>query len=225
MNGGRELSPHWANLVDILKHQRITLVLDVGANVGQYASYLRQSGYEGRIVSFEPLAEAWEDLRQAAVGDPAWEIPPRMAIGDVDGKVTLFRSAESDMSSILPLEAYFLATSPDSEIVGREVAPVARLDTIFGDHVHPADRVFVKIDTQGYERQVLVGCKDILDSIAGFQVEMSLIPLYAGEALFDELLSMLHELGFSLFQVIPGYYSRHLHRQLQVDGVFFRTPE
>jgi FkbM family methyltransferase len=216
------LSPHWAQLVDILDRAAVSLVLDIGANVGQYATYLRQSGYSGRIVSFEPQAEAWAALDAAAAGDPAWQVAPPMAIGDNDGTVTVNRSAESDMSSILPLDPAFLESSPSSAYVGQETVPVRRLDAVFGDHVEADDRVFVKIDTQGYERQVLAGAAGVIDAVAGFQVEMSLVPLYDGEATFDELMAHLGALGFAPHLIIPGYYSRHLGRMLQVDGVFLR---
>jgi len=216
------LSPHWAQLVDILGRAEISLVLDIGANVGQYATYLRQSGYDGRIVSFEPLADAWATLDAAAAGDDDWQVAPRMAIGEADGTVTVNRSAESDMSSILALDPAFLESSPSSAYVGQETVPVRRLDVVFGGHVRADDRVFVKIDTQGYERQVLAGAAGVIDAIAGFQVEMSLVPLYDGEAMFDELMARMRALGFAPHLLIPGYYSRHLGRMLQVDGVFLR---
>jgi FkbM family methyltransferase len=216
------LAPHWAQLVDILGRAEVSLILDVGANVGQYATYLRQSGYDGRIVSFEPLAEAWAALDAAAAGDPDWQVAARMAIGAADGTVVVNRSAESDMSSILPLDAAFLESSPSSAYVAQETVPVRRLDAVFGDHVQADDRVFVKIDTQGYERQVLAGAAGVIDAVTGLQVEMSLLPLYDGEATFDELMARMRALGFAPHLLIPGYYSRHLGRMLQVDGVFLR---
>jgi hypothetical protein len=145
-----------------------------------------------------------------------------MAIGETDGTVTVNRSAESDMSSILALDPAFLESSPSSAYVGQEEVPVRRLDTVFGDHVEADDRVFVKIDTQGYERQVLAGAAGMVDAIIGFQVEMSLVPLYDGEATFDELMAHMRAFGFAPHLIIPGYYSRHLGRMLQVDGVFLR---
>src|SRR5687768_14879571 len=89
-------------LVRILEHHGITVVLDVGANVGQYATRLRQGGWAGRIVSFEPLPTARIALEQAAATDPLWEVAPPMALGASAGTVTLNVSAESDMSSTLP---------------------------------------------------------------------------------------------------------------------------
>ncbi|MCP4329502.1 MAG: FkbM family methyltransferase [Alphaproteobacteria bacterium] len=222
MNGGAELSLHWAELVDILRAQGVSLVFDVGANVGQYATCLRRSGYDGRIVSFEPLADAWDALVAAASEDADWDVAPRLAIGDTDGTATINRSAEPDMSSILEFDPEFLASSPSSAYVGREEVPIVRLDDVFEDYARAQDRVMIKVDTQGYERQVVAGCEGVIHRIAGFQLEMSLLPLYRGEATFEILFAALTRRGFAPHLFIPGYYSRHLKRQLQVDGVFFR---
>ena len=89
-------------LARILEHHGITVVLDVGANVGQYATRLRQAAGPGRIVSFEPLPTARVALEQAAAADPLWEVAPPMALGASAGTVTLNVSPESDMSSTLP---------------------------------------------------------------------------------------------------------------------------
>ena len=94
--------PLQAQLVAVLERFEVGVVLDVGANAGQYGSVLREWGYAGRIVSFEPQAEAHRLLTKRAAADPTWRVAPPMALGDRDGEVEIEVSAESDMSSILP---------------------------------------------------------------------------------------------------------------------------
>ena len=96
------------------------------------------------------------------------------------------------------------------------------LDAVFDDHVGVEDRAFLKIDTQGYERAVLDGAANSLPRLAGLQVELSLTPLYEGEASWREIVDRLVAAGFELRFVLPGYYDRHLKRMLQFDGVFIR---
>jgi len=211
-----------AQLADLLRRQGVDLVLDVGANRGQYSARLYQNGYDGRAVSFEPQAGCRSALEAAAAERHGWTVAPAMALGDRDGDIELNLSAETDMSSIRVFAPAFLLASPSSAYIGRETVPLTRLDTIFEDYVEAADRVLLKIDTQGYEREILIGADGVLDRIRGVQVEMSLVPLYEGEAMFDELHAFLTSRGFSLHLVIPGYYSRHMGRMLQVDGVYFR---
>ncbi len=220
-----EVKPHWRNLVRLLSAHGVDLVLDVGANVGQYAGHLRAAGYSGRIVSFEPLSAAHAALAEAAAADPDWTVAPRMALGESDGQATINVSNESDMSSFLAIRADFLDSSPTSRTVGAETVAMARLESVFGDYAGPDARVFLKIDTQGYERQVLAGAGASLTRIAGLQLELSLIPLYEGEETWRAMIDRLAALNFAPYQFIPGYFSRHLVRMLQIDGVFFRRSE
>jgi FkbM family methyltransferase len=212
-----------AQLIAVLDRFEISVVLDVGANRGQYGTMLREWGYHGRIVSFEPQALAHAALARRASADPTWRVAPRMALGARDGEVEIEVSAESDMSSILPQSALLREVSPSSAVLRKEAVPLRRLDEVVGPDLTSADRVFLKIDTQGYEPQVLDGAGLLLERLSGIQLEMSLVPLYEGErdfrAQFDELVAA----GFEPYLLLPGYFERKLARQLQVDGVFMRT--
>jgi FkbM family methyltransferase len=212
-----------AQLVAVLAHFRITCVLDVGANVGQYGAMLREGGYPGRIVSFEPQARAHAALERRAGADPAWQVAPPMALGDHAGQIDLEVSAESDMSSILPQSALLRRVSPSSAVVRKETVSLCRLDDVAGSYLRPQDRVFLKIDTQGYEAEVLAGAEGLLERLAGLQLEMSLVPLYEGERAFRAMLDELAALDFAPYLLLPGYFERKLARQLQVYGVFMRA--
>jgi FkbM family methyltransferase len=211
-----------AQLVAVLEHFRITCVLDVGANVGQYGSMLRERGYPGRIVSFEPQAAAHRELERHAAADPDWRVAPRMALGREQGEVAIEVSAESDMSSILPQSALLRQISPSSAVLRRERAPLCRLDEVAGRYLRPDDRVLLKVDAQGYDAEVLAGAGGLLERLTGIQLEMSLVPLYDGERDFRSLLDDLAALGFEPWLLLPGYFERKLARQLQLDGVFMR---
>jgi FkbM family methyltransferase len=214
--------PLQAQLIAVLERFEIAVVLVVGANTGQYGTALREWGYAGRIVSFEPLAEAHRRLEQRAAADPAWRVAPRMAIGDRDGEVEIEVSAESDMSSVLPQTDLLRRISPSSRVVGREMVPIRRLDGVVEDYVNADDGVFLKIDTQGFEAQVLAGARHLLPRLQGVQVEMSLVRCYEGERDFRDLIDDLADAGFVPFLFIPGYFEHKLARQLQLDGVFMR---
>jgi FkbM family methyltransferase len=219
----RKAKGHDAQLVAVLEHFRIRCVLDVGANVGQYGALLREWGYLGRIVSFEPQASIHAALQQRAAADPAWQVAPRMALGARDGEIELEVSAESDMSSILPQGALLRRLSPSSAVVRKETVPLRRLDAVAGAYVAPDERAFLKIDTQGYEAEVLAGAAGLLERLAGIQLEMALVPLYEGERPFRAILDELAALGFEPWLFLPGYFERKLARQLQLDGVFMRA--
>ncbi len=210
-----------AQLVATLRRFEVDAVLDVGANAGQYARRLRRAGYGGPILSFEPLPQVHAALVKAARGDPAWRVAPPMALGDTDGEVTIGRSAESDMSSILPQNPLLERISPSAAIEERVRVPLRRLDSLV--EIDPAwRRMFLKIDVQGFEPRVLEGAEGLWPRIVGVQLEMALVPLYEGEQEFRAIISAMEARGFALHLLIPGYFERKLGRQLQVDGVFYR---
>ncbi len=209
-------------LDDVLARNDVSVVLDIGANVGQYATQLRAHGYGGRIVSFEPVSAAHAALERAAADDPYWTVAPRTAVGNETGRITMHVSNRTDMSSALPMRDDTLDALPKSYKVAEEDASIARLDTVFGDWVAANDTPFVKVDTQGFERAVIEGAAGVIDRIAGFQLEMSITPLYEGEATWLKLVDLLAGHGYEPVLILPGYFSKTLNRQLQLDAVFFR---
>ena len=215
--------PLEAQLSAVLERFGISCVLDVGANVGQYGAMLCAHGaIAGRIVSFEPLAEAHRRLAQRAAADPHWRVAPRMAIGERDGEVEIEVSAESDMSSILPQSELLRRISPSSRVLRRERVPIARLDDA-GRAVSRGRRSDLPQDRHPGLRGAGAGGRPRpAAAAAGLQLEMSLVPCYEGERGFRELLDDLAAAGFSPYLFFPGYFERKLARQLQLDGVFMR---
>ena len=219
------ISKETRSLVRILDHHGIDVVLDVGANVGQYATRLRQGGWSGRIVSFEPLPDAHATLEAAAAPDALWEVAPRMALGASTGTVSLNVSAESDMSSALPFVPEMADLLDSAAYTGTVTAPLARLDGVFGEHAGSAGRVLLKIDTQGTEAAVLEGASGVLDRIYGIQLELSIVPVYLGERTYLDMIATLGELGFRPALFVPGYFNQRSARLISMDGVFIRERE
>lgn len=203
-------------------HYQVDLVLDVGANVGQYASGLRESGYSGRIISFEPLSSAHAALEHASRGDALWTVASRMAIGNFDGEIEINIAENSYSSSVLGILDAHVKAAPHSAYVGSELVPIRRLDMLASDDMRNANSIFLKVDVQGFELQVLEGASGLLPRVKGIQLELSLVPLYAGQALFKEILERTGQLGYELHAIYPGFSDRRTGRMLQMDGIFFR---
>lgn len=218
------VSPHDAKVAELLAFHRIDVVFDIGANVGQYAKRLRAAGFTGKIVSFEPLSQNHAVLMSLSAEDPKWQIAPRTAVGDENGEITMNISEHHDMSSALALETAALTALPKSRVAATETAPLRRLDDMISDFCAAGENLFVKVDTQGYEMNVLEGAISSLRArrIAGWQLELSLLPLYGGEKTFEEISVWLKSNGYEAHYIIPGYFSKKLNRQLQIDGVFFK---
>jgi len=206
----------------LLEHHGIDLVLDVGANTGQYGMFLRELDYRGMIVSFEPLSSAHEQLIKRSRNDPDWIIAPRMAIGDNSGEITLHISGNSQSSSVLNMLDAHSNAAPDSAYIGDQRVPLHRLDDIAGSYVANSSAAYLKIDVQGYESQVLEGSEHILPMIKGIQLELSLVPLYENQVLYREMIDKLDGLGYVLHALFPVFSDVQSGRLLQMDGIFFR---
>ncbi len=206
----------------LLSNEMIDLVFDVGANVGQYANALRQDGYGGKIVSFEPLAHAYDQLKTKSTGDADWVIAPRSAIGNQNGQIEINISENSVSSSILHMQDRHVEAAPGSAYVGAETVAIKRLDSIAKEYFNAGNSIYLKVDTQGYEESVLDGATDLLQVIKAVQLEVSLVPLYEGQLLFVEMVTKMDGLGFDLFSILPGFKDPATGQLLQTDCIFLK---
>ena len=205
-----------------MQHFGIDLVLDVGADTGEWVRTIRRLGYRGRVVSFEPLRASYAALRASSAADPLWETV-QTALGNCDGSATMHIAGNAHSSSLRGMLPAHLEAAPQSAYVGTEEVAIRRLDSVFAEHRRDARSVYLKIDTQGAEQDVLAGATKALGEIVGLQLEMSLVPLYEGQLLFQDLYARVASAGFTLMSLEPGFANAHTGQLLQVDGVFFRT--
>ncbi|HEU0153892.1 MAG TPA: FkbM family methyltransferase [Arenimonas sp.] len=220
----RPQSTELGRLRAMLSHHQVDMVLDVGANAGQFANGIRRVGYSGQIISYEPLAEPHALLMEASKQDPAWHVAERVVVGRAPGVVEMKVAGNSVSSSVLPMLAMHSDAAPGSETVATQSVSVQTLDSLALPLLGPDARLFIKIDTQGYEDRVLDGATALLDRARGVQLEVSLVPLYEGQATREALMSRMEAAGFSLWSIWPGFFDPTSGRLLQFDATFFREP-
>jgi FkbM family methyltransferase len=207
----------------MLAQRDVDLVIDVGAADGGYGTALRSFGYAGDVVSFEPQAAAFARLEHTIAGDPRWTAR-RCALGPEAGEVTMNIASNSTSSSILPMLDSHIDAAPSVRYVGTETVRVSRLDDEVRDVVAAHRRPFLKIDTQGFEREVLAGGGDTVAACVGLQLELSLVPLYDGGMLIDEAVAWAYGQGFQMVGLEQGY-AAPTGEILQIDGVFLRPAD
>jgi FkbM family methyltransferase len=196
----------------------IDLVVDVGANTGQYGRSIRALGYRGPIVSVEPQSACHPALEAASTSDGNWTFE-RCALGETDGTLELHIAGNSLSSSLLPMLNRHVDAAPSSKYVRSERVPVRRLDDVLADATGH-ERLWLKVDTQGYEWPVLRGADKTLARTAVLELELSLQPLYEGQMLLPEMLAGLSELGFALAALHEVFTDPASNELLQVDGMF-----
>lgn len=201
-----------------MKHKGINLLLDVGANVGQYATEVRKFGYTNRIVSFEPVGSAFAQLREAAASDPDWELR-QVALGETDGTVEI--NLADTLSSILPRDPATAHIFP-TQAHGTETVKLSRLDALWPELYREGDRAWLKMDVQGYEMNVLRGAEKSLKQIVGVEMEMALKPIYQGVPSYRDMIAYIESKGFALWSLQPGSRDMSNGRLMEMDGLFVK---
>lgn len=204
----------------LLLQKKIDLALDIGGYVGGHAIELRQDGYSGTIVSFEPVLEAFLQMREQSDKDPLWE-SFQLALGSKGGTTNINVGNKTYTSSVL---TYGLAYKElDTRLKSEpQDAQMVRLDSWVETSPWSENRIFIKLDVQGYEKECLEGAKGILSKVEIIQCELSFVELYTGSWMFREALDWFERNGFNLYQIERGFQDIQQARLLQVDGLFVR---
>lgn len=207
--------------VALMKRHGINMVLDVGANTGQYGKLLRSLGFRGRIVSFEPLSEAFAQLQRAAASDPFWSCH-NIGLSEVDATAMINVAANSYSSSFLPISARSVGIEPGIACVAHQEARLRRLDDLIDEIVRPGEVIYFKIDTQGYELNVLKGALNAIKRAPLIQLETAFFEGYQGQPLIESVIGYLRGLGYRIVAIEPGWEDIKTAEMLECDLIFAR---
>jgi FkbM family methyltransferase len=190
-------------LTSLLSRYEIEMVIDVGANVGQYGTLLREIGYLGEIVSYEPVDEAFRELREAASGDDRWEVR-QLALGARDEAGVINVASRSDLSSLRVANDYGSRLFREGgAITGEQPVELRRLDSLLAAGELTATGALLKTDTQGWDLDVLAGAQSALGQLRAVQVELAFRPIYERMPEAAETIAYLGERGFEPTGLFP----------------------
>lgn len=214
---------HSLVLKKLIDDFQVKTVFDVGANEGQFGNMLRQLGYGNKIISFEPLSKAWNNLKENSKNDAAWIVAKRAALGNQEGTIEINVSENSQSSSILAMEKSHKSAAPQSEYVSVEQTEITTLDKFIElNNEVLSESMMLKIDTQGYEMNVLMGAERVLEKIKIVELELSFIELYTGQQLYKEMVEHMEKRQFVLWSVFPVFCDKDTGRMLQADAIFVK---
>ena len=215
-----------AHLMRLFRQQDINCVLDVGANSGQYAQILRAWGYRGDIVSFEPGPEVFGALQKTMAGDARWRGYP-WALGEADDQLEIHVArGDARASSFLTFNQEGPERWGDDHRVARSTrVPVRRLDGVLDEvtgHV-PSRRLYLKLDTQGFDLRVVAGAGARMAEMLALQTEISQQHYYEGMVPFGEALDRFRDLGYSITGMYPIARKLDGLQIIEFDCVMVRT--
>ena len=214
----RRIAP---NFLEVIQANQIDIVLDVGANDGGYGRELRDSGYTGRILSFEPNPSAFKRLSVNIAKDSLWSAVP-YGVGQDPGTLELNVSKADVLSSFKALND-FGQKSEYAKVVDTVEAKVVRLDDYLTEHPELLGRPYLKIDTQGFEREVIEGLGNMLHEMVAIQVETSLVNSYVGETDWLESMLYMRDAGYEVATMVCNSSIPSKARVREFDIVYVRN--
>lgn len=207
----------------LFRHYDVNCVLDVGARIGDYGVLLRENGYSGSILSFEPVSANYAQLTKVCEKDPDWKAY-QWALGSESGSAEINVTRGSNYSSFLAPSEYGKETSSNIAVAHTETVAVKRLDAVFDEvTAHVANpRVYLKMDTQGFDLEVLRGAKGCLSRVVALQSELSLRPLYTNMVGWSAAIAEFEGAGYAVSALFAGFRDSKL-RLSEMDCVMVRN--
>ena len=202
----------------------INCVIDAGAHFGEYGQWLREIGYTGRIISFEPVRASYERLRERAKGDASW-MTNNVALGRGSASLEINVPNYSVFASFLDPTRYCNEQFGEESTAGnKETVKVVTLDSMFAQCVSGlrAPRVYLKLDTQGYDLEVIGGASASMPSILALQSEVSVKPIYEGMPNWVDAIGLCKSLGYEVTGLYPVNRDNNMS-VIEFDCVMRRT--
>ena len=195
-------------------------VVDVGANVGQFAVASAKLFRGVTVISVEPDPQIAKQLKENVKRLPVDVVV--VALGEQTGQAAFHVNRDSQVSSLLPLGSDRECDFPDSKVIGRITVNVETLDTLFSDRILKAP-ILLKLDVQGFEEQVLRGGGAFLQRVQWVVVEVAFGNLYEGEADFASILKLLEDKGLIFTRPVNWFTSPRTGEVIEMDALFTRS--
>ena len=206
-------------VVTTLTQNSCDLVIDIGANTGQFAQQIISRGYTGNILSFEPLLTAHKTLQKLARKYKSWSVEEPVALGDENTEVLINVSENSVSSSILAIGDLHTNAAASSGYVGTQVTKIRKLSD-YQDQLHKFKNIYLKIDTQGFELNVLKGIGALINKIEFIQLEVSFVELYTEQCRQHEIEAWMTKNNFEIWSIERGFSDPATGQTLQADYIY-----
>jgi FkbM family methyltransferase len=196
------------------------LAVDIGANNGEWITAVKCNGYDGKAICIEPLKKNYMRLKNNNFNNV---ISLNCAIGNRNGYIYINQASnDGKSSSILQLDNYHKLAAPNIKYVGREKVKISKLSKIL--ETYTEKKMFIKIDTQGYEFEILKSInRNNFKNIYAFEIETNLVSTYKNVILIEDIIKYLRNRGYRPTRIECGFGMSNFGQQLQSDILFIRN--
>jgi len=200
--------------------QNCDFIVDIGANDGRWINQVRKQGYASSALCIEPIKENYIKLKLKNITNTT---ALNCAIGNTNGYITINHASNNGLSSsILELDDYHKDAAPNVKFIRKEKVKIYKLSKILDTVINK--RIFVKIDTQGYEFEVLKSIKkDNFKNIYAFEIETNIVSTYKNVTLIEDIIKYLRHRGFKPLRIENGFGMPNFGQQMQVDIIFVKN--
>jgi FkbM family methyltransferase len=196
-------------------------VLDIGAYGGMYSAAASYIFPEAKIYSFEPIKESYDNIVKWQKKFPNI-IPINSAVSEKEGIIDFFGNDFPQASSYKKMLEKNKEEFPFSKNEKAGKANSVRLDK-FLENKEIKTPVFMKIDVQGAELDVLKSAGEYLKKIDAIMLEISIADLYEDTPTFDDIYQYLIKNGFKFVDVPEKSLSEKDGKILQLDALFVKN--
>ncbi len=185
------------NKIAYLEYLDTKMILDVGANCGQYASRIYNAGYQHKIYSFEPVPTVYKVLENVKNNtEYSWETHP-IGFSDKQSCQDIYVPKESACSSFNPHFQNKLLG--DIEHSTRISVNLDTLDHYLKKHTIVPENCHLKIDVENFDKEVLLGAKETLKSVDSLEIESRFIYYSNNQWLAADIITYLNQ--FDLYPI------------------------
>lgn len=208
-------------LLNFLEKRHIETVIDVGASSGDFVEIVKNAKPNANIYAFEPISDIF-DILKARFGLCKQIYLYNSAVGNVDGDIDFYQNKFTHSSSILRIGEKHIGEFPFTKDFIKKKVVIQRLDTI-SHEFNLVKPILIKIDVQGYEREVISGAEKLFALADYLIIEVSFCELYEDQPLFNNLNEQLNSLGFIFSGVLHQLYSSDSSSILQADALYIKN--
>lgn len=204
-----------------LQRYPIYSVIDIGANRGQFAKRVLSAFPNAHIYCFEPLPDAFKELKKWANQQNNKVSVFNLALGDKEGEIKMFLHLNhDDSSSVLETTALSQTIFPFVQKQSSIFVKQITLDKVINNLPHPlTPEIIVKIDVQGYEDKVIQGGRETLNKTKACIIEVCLDHLYKKQATFKNIFLLMDQLDFEYIGNLEQISAKDGH-VIYIDAVF-----